>query len=342
MSLQSDYAVRICEESAYGGAETGTPVYLWAKSGLKLTVDTAQGKGYRPSSRGVDYNRSSVTRRKVEGGLSDMDAVLPNGLRLLLKLALGVQAGGAVVDGGTLVKHWLFSPTTSDFLGSAVIQSDIPRLGGTLDGYKFTGCQCSELKVGAKAGELASVETSWVGKDQEITTAATPSFPAEVDQLGFADMTIAWGGAITAPTATALGAGGTALDAVRDFEADLKNTLDDGRWHAGSGLVPARAAALKGGAEDLLTGKLTREHVDRTLIDAAIARTVAPLLVTFTGREASDGITRTLQMYAPAVRFTAPLTPESADGDVIATGFDWAALQPATGAPVLFALREEG
>lgn len=342
MSLQSDYAVRLCEEAAYGGDETGTPVYLWAKSGIALTLDAVQGKGYRPSSRGVDAARSSVTRCKVEGDLSDMDAVLPNGLRLLMKLALGVQAGGSVVSGGTVVKHWLFSPTVDDFLGSAVIQSDIPRLGGTLDGYRFTGCQCSELKIGAKAGELASVETSWVGKDQAVTTAATPSFPASVDQLGFAELSIAWGGSITAPTSTALGSGGTALAAVRDFEATLKNDLDDNRWHAGAGVVPARAAALKGGSEDLFGGKLTREHIDRTLIDAAIARTVAPLLVTFTGRAASDGVVRALQLYAPAVRFTSPQTPESNEGDVITTGFEWQALQPASGAPLLVALREEG
>lgn len=340
MGLQSDYWVGLGEESMPGTAVTPN-VFLFGAGKLSLSVSTVDGQGYRTGYRGVDATRHTITRRQVSGSITEMDAVVPAGLKTLLEAVFGASSK-SVVDVTDSINQHLFTPATADYLPSYTIQQASPRLGSsTVDVATFSGCQCKSLKLSVKSGELVGVETEWVGRDQVFNaTAAVPSWPAEVDQFGFADGVLQYGsGALTVPTSSALGEhAAAALTGVQDFEITISNALDDNAPTLGSGLVGGRPAAIEAGHADLVKGKFTREYLDRTLIDDAIAQTQRGLLVTFTGRGPSTAYPYALQFALPAAVLSAPFTPESNGGSVITSGHEFTGLQTSAAA-VLAVLR---
>lgn len=338
MALQSDFWVGLGKEATWGTAVTPT-TFLFGTGKIALEVQTTDGKGYRPLTRAVDAARHTVTRHKVSGDVSDMDAVIPGGLKVLLEAAFGVCATG-VVDATSGIKQHLFGPLTGDCLPSYTIQQSTPRVGcGTAsDVATFAGCQCTSLKLSGKSGELLGVETSWVGKSQSFTASAgVPSYPASPDQLAFSDGVMTWGGTVTMPTTTTLATGGTALLGVRSFDMEISNGLDDNEPTLGSGLYASRAAMIEG--KEFCKGSFEREYLDRSLIDDVITQTPRPVTWTFTGRGPSTTAPFLLQLFAPAVVLSSPASVEPNDAKVITQKHDFTVLQPATGAPLYAVLR---
>jgi hypothetical protein len=342
MGLQSDFWVGLGKETNYGTAVTPN-VFLFGEGGLTLAQTAVEGAGYRPGFRGIDAGRHGIGSRKVSGTIKAMDATIPGGLKTLLEAVLGTSDTTVVDAVNGPVNHYLFTPKASDYLPSYTIQQATPRLGSsTVDVATFVGCQCVSLKVSVKSGEMVGIETEWVGKDQDFTTtAAVPSWPASVDQLAFADGTIRYGTAtLTGPTNAALATfSGSALAGIRELELTIKNSLDDNKPTLGSGLVAGRAAALKGSSADLISGSFTREYLDRSLIDDAVAQTLRTLVVTFTGRGPSSTAHQALEFALPNIRLTDPYTPASAGGDVGTSSHKFTGYESSSAKAVLVALR---
>ena len=332
MTIQSDYTVGLTKEPAYG-TFTAPTRFFEAESTLKEKVTTKQGSGMRPSQRVARASRRAIVKRESSGDIT-LDA-MSVGLGYLLGAFFGVSTITQIA--ATAVYQQVHTLKKVDYLDSYTIQQGIPRLGSdTTDAYTYTGAQCGQLSIDAKADDIVSMKTSWIAKELSLAQAyAAPSYPAELDLFTFVGGSIAIGGtAFTAPTTTALASAGAALATVRDVSVALDNGLDKNGFNLGGGARRSRPAALIGGKEDVVGGSFTVEYSDRDFVDAYLDQADMSLILKFEGpAEIAAGYLPTLQVAVPLIRLDGDL-PTGNGGDVITVQHPWTGLAPASGEPV--------
>ncbi len=203
MATTQDCSIGFIEEVTYRtspGAVTRWPEFLDAP--LTYNPTRVQGQGIRVGSR-VARSGRRVTTGIAAGGSFNMEAT-SKGMGLFWKWALGASTY-TLVSGST----WQGVFTLGDTPASFVMQEGVVEVGGTVDAMTFLGCMIDSWDL--KFANEGIVEVNYNLDIADLTTAtgyAAPSYATSPNLYHFANATLT-SGALTAPTTTALGVGGS-------------------------------------------------------------------------------------------------------------------------------------
>ena len=298
MTTPQDCSVGLGVESVYGTAVAMTRWFEFLDESFNFVKNVKQGVGLRVGSRVARSGRRVVASAEGSGDLT-IEAVT-KGLGLLWQLGLGSGTS-------TLVSAGLYQQvfTLGDAMPSATIQKGIPRADGTVDAYTFTGCMVESLTIDCPNADNVKVKTSWNAKDMTTATAYTaPSYATGPSVFTFAHGAV-YSGALTAPTATALGSAATPVASIRSGSITIKHNLKTDRYNCGGG---GRKEKPFAGIREI-SGSLVAEYADTEFRDAIVNDTSMTLVKTFTA--GAD----VLQIVIPDVRF---------DGDIVKASTDLA------------------
>jgi hypothetical protein len=308
MTTPQDCSVGLGVESVYGTAVARTRWFEFLDESFNFVKNVKQGVGLRVGSRVARSGRRVVASAEGSGDLT-IEAVT-KGLGLLWQLGLGSGTS-------TLVSAGLYQQvfTLGDVMPSATIQKGIPRADGTVDAYTFTGCMVESLTIDCPNADNVKVKTSWNAKDMTTATAYTaPSYATGPSVFTFAHGAV-YSGALTAPTATALGSAATPVASIRSGSITIKHNLKTDRYNCGGG---GRKEKPFAGIREI-SGSLVAEYADVAFRDAIVNDTSMTLVKTFTA--GAD----VLQIVIPDVRFDGDIVKASTDlamQDIKWTGLD--------------------
>ena len=308
MTTPQDCSVGLGVESVYGTAVARTRWFEFLDESFNFVKNVKQGVGLRVGSRVARSGRRVVASAEGSGDLT-IEAVT-KGLGLLWQLGLGSGTS-------TLVSAGLYQQvfTLGDVMPSATIQKGIPRADGTVDAYTFTGCMVESLTIDCPNADNVKVKTSWNAKDMTTATAYTaPSYATGPSVFTFAHGAV-YSGALTAPTATALGSAATPVASIRSGSITIKHNLKTDRYNCGGG---GRKEKPFAGIREI-SGSLVAEYADVAFRDAIVNDTSMTLVKTFTAG------TDVLQIVIPDVRFDGDIVKASTDlamQDIKWTGLD--------------------
>ncbi len=298
MTTPQDCSVGLGVESVYGTAVARTRWFEFLDESFNFVKNVKQGVGLRVGSRVARSGRRVVASAEGSGDLT-IEAVT-KGLGLLWQLGLGSGTS-------TLVSAGLYQQvfTLGDVMPSATIQKGIPRADGTVDAYTFTGCMVESLTIDCPNADNVKVKTSWNARDMTTATAYTaPSYATGPSVFTFAHGAV-YSGALTAPTATALGSAATPVASIRSGSITIKHNLKTDRYNCGGG---GRKEKPFAGVREI-SGSMVAEYADTAFRDAIVNDTSMTLVKTFTS--GAD----VLQIVIPDVRF---------DGDIVKASTDLA------------------
>lgn len=308
MTTPQDCSVGLGVESVYGTAVARTRWFEFLDESFNFVKNVKQGVGLRVGSRVARSGSRVVASAEGSGDLT-IEAVT-KGLGLLWQLGLGSGTS-------TLVSAGLYQQvfTLGDVMPSATIQKGIPRADGTVDAYTFTGCMVESLTIDCPNADNVKVKTSWNAKDMTTATAYTaPSYATGPSVFTFAHGAV-YSGALTAPTATALGSAATPVASIRSGSITIKHNLKTDRYNCGGG---GRKEKPFAGIREI-SGSLVAEYADAAFRDAIVNDTSMTLVKTFTA--GAD----VLQIVIPDVRFDGDIVKASTDlpiQDIKWTGLD--------------------
>jgi len=308
MTTPQDCSVGLGVESVYGTAVARTRWFEFLDESFNFVKNVKQGVGLRVGSRVARSGRRVVASAEGSGDLT-IEAVT-KGLGLLWQLGLGSGTS-------TLVSAGLYQQvfTLGDVMPSATIQKGIPRADGTVDAYTFTGYMVESLTIDCPNADNVKVKTSWNAKDMTTATAYTaPSYATGPSVFTFAHGAV-YSGALTAPTATALGSAATPVASIRSGSITIKHNLKTDRYNCGGG---GRKEKPFAGIREI-SGSLVAEYADAAFRDAIVNDTSMTLVKTFTS--GAD----VLQIVIPDVRFDGDIVKASTDlamQDIKWTGLD--------------------
>lgn len=298
MTTPQDCSVGLGVESVYGTAVARTRWFEFLDESFNYVKNVKQGVGLRVGSRVARSGRRVVASAEGSGDLT-IEAVT-KGLGLLWQLGLGSGTS-------TLVSAGLYQQvfTLGDVMPSATIQKGIPRADGTVDAYTFSGCMVESLTIDCPNADNVKVKTSWNARDMTTATAYTaPSYATGPSVFTFAHGAV-YSGALTAPTATALGSAATPVASIRSGSITIKHNLKTDRYNCGGG---GRKEKPFAGVREI-SGSMVAEYADTAFRDAIVNDTSMTLVKTFTS--GAD----VLQVVIPDVRF---------DGDIVKASTDLA------------------
>lgn len=308
MTTPQDCSVGLGVESVYGTAVARTRWFEFLDESFNFVKNVKQGVGLRVGSRVARSGRRVVASAEGSGDLT-IEAVT-KGLGLLWQLGLGSGTSTLVSAG---VYQQVF--TLGDAMPSATIQKGIPRADGTVDAYTFTGCMVESLTIDCPNADNVKVKTSWNAKDMTTGAAYTaPSYATGPSVFTFAHGAV-YSGALTAPTATALGSAATPVASIRSGSITIKHNLKTDRYNCGGG---GRKEKPFAGVREI-SGSMVAEYADTAFRDAIVNDTSMTLVKTFTA-----GLD-VLQIVIPDVRFDGDIVKASTDlamQDIKWTGLD--------------------
>jgi len=285
----------VATESVFGTGVTVTRFYEFNSENLQFRKNTAEGMGLRAGGQ-LPRSQRRVLTTKDAGG--DLDLDLPTrGLGLLLSYAMGTTPSATTVSSGV----YSYTFTLGDTYGrSFTTQVGVPQYGGTVTPKTLAGCKVNNFELSVANGEIAKGK---FGIDaQSLTTAtalATVSYPATGSVFNFAQ------GAITL--------NGSAVANIKDFSVTVDNAIKNDRYNLGA-LGLKSEQNISGFRK--VSGKITAEFTDTTLLAAFLADTTASLALTFTGDVISSTYKDTLSITLPACKFDADTPNVSGPGVV--------------------------
>ncbi|MFQ6170367.1 phage tail tube protein [Oryzobacter sp. R7] len=319
MTTFQDCSVGAAVESTYATPVTVTRWFEFLEESLDFSKNIVQGKGLRVSSRVARSARRVVTTADAGGDLS-MEC-LSKGMGILWQACLG--SGSSALVSGTTYQQ-LF--TLGDVLPSLTVQKGLPRVDGTVDAYTLSGTTVDSWELEAGNADIAKLTMTMDAKDVTTATAyAAPSYASGANLFHFANGSLSTG-AFTAPTSTALAAGGTALANIRSAAVKLTHNPDTERYNFGAG---GRKAKPSTGTREI-TGSLEAEYDSATFRDAVLNETPMCLILNYTGGALSTG-TEQLQIVLPEIKLDGKL-PNANGGQLITQSLEFTALDNLTAA----------
>jgi hypothetical protein len=328
MAALQDASVGTAVESTYGTPVTVTRWYEFTDESFDYEKTVKQGAGIRVGSKVARSGRRVVTETQAKGDLTV--ELGSKGLGTLLQTCFGTGVS-TLVSGTTYQQNFTLGSTPP----SMTVQKGLVRADGTVDPYTYNGGVVDSFEIDCPQGDIAKLKASFVFRDMLTATAyAAPSYVSP-SLFHFAQGAITIDGTVTAPTTTALASGGTAVANVRDFSVKVDNKLTADRFnYGGAGKMAAPTLGLRG-----ITGKMTIEYTDRTLVDAYIADTPLALSLTFTSSETLSTGTAQLQIVLPEIKLNGEV-PKANGTDLITLSVDFDALDNLTAAqPIWLSLR---
>jgi len=288
----------IATETTFNTSVTVSTFYEFNSESINYNKNTAVGMGLRAGGQLPRAQRRVVTTSDATG---DIELDLPiKGLGLLLSHAMG----GTIQTSGTY--------TLGDvYANSFTAQVGVPQYGGTVTPKTISGCKISSFELGVTNAGIATGRFTVDGASFTTgTSLATASYPSGNGVFHFAQ------GAITVD--------GSAVANIKDFNITVDNVLKNDRYNLGSSGIKS-TQVINGFRK--ITGAVTAEFTDTTLLTKFLADTSAALAITFTSGAASLSIT------ASAVKFDGE-APQVAGPEVIDVNFTFEAYDNGTDAPL--------
>jgi len=303
----------IATESTFNTPVTVTRFYEFTSENLTYNKKVAVGMGLRAGGQLPRSQRRVVTTTDSTG---DITLDLPTrGLGLLLSHAMGSTPSATTTTTGV----YSYTFTLGDVYGrSFTAQVGVPQYGGTVTPKTIGGAKIQNFELGVAAGGIATGK--FTVDAASLTTGvslATASYSTISNLFHFAQ------GALTV--------NGTSVANVKDFTVTVANTLKGDRYNLGS--AGTKAEQVINGFRKI-SGKLTAEFSDTTLLNAFLADSTTALVLTFTGATIANGAKETLSITIPAAKFNAdtPNVPGAGVIDLSMTfeGYDDGSNQPLT------------
>jgi hypothetical protein len=332
VTTQLDCSIGAALESTYGTAVTVTKFVEFTDESLDPDYTFAQGEGLRVGSRVLRAGRrpAAPVKQLISGDFTS--ELVSKGLGWIFNAALGSVTSTQRATTGVYQHN--FTLTTTDYLPSYTIQKGVPPLGGgATNAYTFPGMVCSSLEIDCPNSDIVTLKPAWNGRELLTATAyAAPAYPTPMEVLRFTGANLTIGGSPTAPTTTALAAGGTSVANVRDFKLTIDNGIDDGGFNIGSGGKRARKPAVGIAA---VTGSMTIEYDSTTMRDAFVNQNDLALVFTVQGSTVigTGSDVPALSIYIPDIRLEGDI-PNANKGGVITQSVDFTVLDNLTVSPI--------
>lgn len=288
----------IVTETTFNTAVTVSTFYEFNNESINYNKNTAVGLGLRAGGQLPRSQRRVVTTSDATG---DIELDLPTkGLGLLLSHAMG----GTVQTSGTYTLGDVYS-------NSFTAQVGVPQYGGTVTPKTISGCKISSWELAVTNAGIATGRFTIDGASFTTgTSLATASYPSGNSVFHFAQ------GAVTVD--------GTAVANIKDFSINVDNTLKTDRYNLGASGIKS-TQVINGFRK--ITGSITAEFTDTTLLTKYLADTTLALGITFTSGAASLSIT------ASAVKLDGE-APQVGGPEVIDVNFTFEAYDNGTDAPL--------
>ena len=289
----------IATETTFNTPVTVSTFYEFTNESINYNKNISVGLGLRAGGQVARSGRRVVTTSDASG---DINLDLPTkGLGLLLSHAMG----GTIQTSGTY--------TLGDVYGkSFTAQVGVPQYGGTVTPKTIAGCKVSTWEISAAQSAIATGRFTIDGASFTTGTAlATASFPSANSVFHFAQ------GSITVD--------GTAVANIKDFTLTVDNVLKTDRYNLGSAGIKAEQVINGFRA---ITGSITAEFTDTTLLSKFLADTSAAIVLSFAGSSSSA-----LSITLPAVKFDGE-APQVAGPEVIDINFTFQAYDNGTDQPL--------
>lgn len=292
----------IATETTFNTPVTVTRFYEFNNESLNYNKNVSVGMGLRAGGQVPRAQRRVVTTTDVTG---DIEVDLPtSGLGLLLAHAMGsfpTKSAGA------------FTFNLGDVYGkSFTAQVGMPEYDGTVVTKTIGGCKITGFELSVGNGEIAKGKFTVDGTSFTTATAlATASYSASTSLFNFAQ------GAITID--------GSTVANIKDFTLTVENTLKTDRFNlSATGL---KNEQIINGFRNV-TGQLTAEFTDTTLLSKYVSDANTAISLTFTG-PSSTGLTITV----PAAKLDGE-TPKVGGPEAIDVAFSFTAYDDGTNAPL--------
>jgi len=302
----------IASETTFNNAVTVTRFYEFTSENLSYNKKVAVGMGLRAGGQLPRSQRRVVTTSDVSG---DIVLDLPTrGLGLLLSQAMGTSPSPTTVTTGV----YSYTFTLGDVYGkSFTAQVGVPQYGGTVTPKTVGGAKIQNFELAVAAGGIATGKFSVDAASFTTgTSLATASYSSTGNLFHFAQ------GAITVA--------GNSVANIKDFTVTVANTLKGDRYNLGSSGI--KAEQIINGFRKI-TGKMTAEFTDTTLLAAYLADTTTALVLTFTGSTIAGGQTEKLTITIPAAKFDAD-TPNVPGPGVVDLAMSFEAYDDGTNQPL--------
>jgi hypothetical protein len=305
----------IATETTFNTSVTVSRFYEFTSENLNYNKKVAVGMGLRAGGQLPRSQRRVVTTTDVTG---DIVLDLPTrGLGLLLAQAMGTSP--SVVTTTTGVYSYTF--TLGDTYGrSFTAQVGVPQYGGTVTPKTISGAKIQGFELAVATGGIATGKFTVDAASLTTSTAlATASYSPISNLFHFAQ------GAITVA--------GSSVANIKDFTLTVGNTLKGDRFNLGSAGIKAEQV-INGFRK--ISGKMTAEFTDTTLLNAFLADTTTAIVLTFTGSTIALGQSEKLTITIPAAKFNAD-TPNVPGPGVIDLSMTFEGYDDGTNAPLTIA-----
>jgi hypothetical protein len=302
----------IAAETTFNTAVTVTRFYEFTSESLNYNKKVAVGMGLRAGGQLPRSQRRVVTTTDVTG---DIVLDLPTrGLGLLLAQAMGTSPSPTTVTTGV----YSYSFTLGDVYGrSFSAQVGVPQYGGTVTPKTIGGAKIQGFELAVSNGGIATGK--FMVDAASLTTGtslATASYSTISNLFNFSQ------GALTI--------NGSSVANIKDFSVTVGNTLKGDRFNLGGSGI--KAEQLINGFRKI-SGKLTAEFTDTTLLSAFLADSTTAIVVTFTGSVIALGATEKFVITIPAAKFNAD-TPNVAGPGVVDLSMTFEAYDDGTNQPL--------
>ena len=302
----------IATETTFNNSVTVTRFYEFTSENLQYNKKTAVGMGLRAGGQLPRSQRRVVVTTDAGG---DIVLDLPTrGLGLLLSHAMGTTPSAVTTTTGV----YSYTFTLGDVYGrSLTAQVGVPQYGGTVTPKTISGAKIQSWEISAPNAGIATGKFTLDGASFTTSTSlATASYSPISNLFHFAQ------GAITVA--------GSSVVNIKDFTLTVDNTLKQDRYNLGNAGIKAEQV-INGFRK--VSGKMTAEFTDTTLLNAFLADTTTALVLTFTGAVIANGAKETLSITIPAAKFNAD-TPNVASPGVIDLAMTFDAYDDGTNQPL--------
>jgi len=280
---------------------TGVTVNHWLEftsESIKFNKTKVNGLGLRAGGLVTRSQRSIVTKSDASGDIM-LDFPTRGGL-ILLAHALGSFPSPVTLASGV----YQYTFTLGDVYGhSFTAQVGVPQYNGTVTPKTVTGAKITAMELACStAGLLTGKFTLDAAGFTTGTALATASYAVLGSVFSFV------GGAVQV--------NGTTVAYIRDFSVVIDNVLNTGRFNLGG--LGVKLEQTHNGFRKI-SGKLTAEFSDTTLLTAFLNDTATSLNVSFQGALLSTGYYEGINITLPSVKFTADTPVVNGPGSIDVT-----------------------
>ena len=305
----------IAAETTFNTPVTVTRFYEFTSENLNYNKKVAVGMGLRAGGQLPRAQRRVVTTTDVTG---DITLDLPTrGLGLLLAQAMGTSPSAVTTTTGV----YSYTFTLGDVYGrSFTAQVGVPQYGGTVTPKTVAGAKIQGFELAVANGGIATGK--FTVDAASLTTGvslATASYSTISNLFNFSQ------GALTIA--------GSSVANIKDFTVTVGNTLKGDRFNLGGAGIKAEQV-INGFRK--ISGKLTAEFTDTTLLSAFLADSTTAIVLTFTGQTIANGQNEKLVITIPAAKFNAD-TPNVSGPGVIDLSMTYEAYDDGTNQPLTIA-----